>query len=244
MTHKPSAQRTSCTPEPSHVRSSVHNRRIAFVTASLLFVLGMTPLCPGASGPGIGIKAGVQTLEDPLDLDKTTRARVDLEIASPLLWDDHVDFALTFGGSYLGSQSETYTDTVNGTFIDDLYTDRLWLFDIRLAARLYPLGDSSHIRPYVGAGVGYFWFRDNWENDYSDTFEDPPGSGSFTTVTDHAAGTATLASGFFPFLVAGLTIPVGSNVELMAELQYDLDKKDKGFDLSGPIYLLGARLRF
>ena len=85
-----------------------------------------------------------------------------------------MDFALSLGGSYLGSYSDTYTDTVDGTFIDDLYTDRLWLSDIRLAARLYPLGDSSRLRPYIGAGVGYFWFRDNWENEYSDTFEDPP----------------------------------------------------------------------
>lgn len=242
MTRTPSAQKTARTPDASHARPSVHNRGVVRAAISLLLVLGATPLCAGASGPGIGIKAGVQTLEDPIDLDKTTRARVDLELSSPLLWDEHVDFAFTVGGSYLGSQSETYADFVDDTRIDDLYTDRLWLFDIRLAARLYPLGDSSHIRPYVGAGVGYFWFRDNWENEYSDTFEEPPGS--FVTVYDHAEGSATLASGFFPFFLAGLTIPIGSNAELMAEIQYDIDKKDGGFDLSGPIYLFGARFRF
>jgi hypothetical protein len=30
----------------------------------------------------------------------------------------------------------------------------------------------------------------------------------------------------------------------MAEFQYDIDKKDAGYDLSGPIYLFGARFRF
>ncbi len=244
MTRTRSVQEMSHMPNPSRTHPSLHGRGVVLVTASLLLVLGVTPLCPGASGPGIGIKAGFQILDDPIDLDETARGRVDLEVSSPLLWDEHVDFALTVGGSYLGSQSETYTDTVDGRYIDDLYTDWLWLFDIRLAARLYPLGENSRIRPYVGAGVGYFWFRDNWDNDYSDTFEDPIGSGRFVTVYDHAEGSTTLASGFFPFFLAGLTIPVGEYVELMGEIQYDLDKKDEGFDLSGPIFLFGARFRF
>ncbi len=244
MIRTKSAQKTSHTANPSHAHPSVHGHGVALLATALLLLLSTTPLCPGASGPGIGIKAGVQVLDDPIDLDKTARARVDLEVASPLLADEHVDFAFTVGGSYLGSNSETYTDFVDDTYIDDLYTDRLWLFDIRLAARLYPLGESRHIRPYVGAGVGYFWFRDNWENEYSDTFEEPIGSGQFVTVHDHAEGSTTLAHGFFPFFLAGLTFPIGDNVELMAEFQYDIDKKDEGFDLSGPIYMFGARFRF
>jgi hypothetical protein len=184
-------------------------------------------------------------MTDPVDLDKTTRARLELEIASPLLWDEHVDFALAFGGSYLGTHTEEYTDTTaDGTFIDDLYTDHLSIFDIRLAARLYPLGDSSRIRPYVGAGVGYFWFHDWYDNDYSDTFEHPPLSGQFVTVYDHADGDATLADAFFPFVLAGITFPIGWNGEILFEFQYDIDKKDAGFDFSGPIYMFGARFRF
>lgn len=210
--------------------------------AAVLVALGMTTVCAAASGPGIGFKVGAQTIDDPVDTGKMTRARFELEVSSPLLWDEHVDFAFTFGGTYIGSYHETYTDTVDGTYIDDLYTDRLSLFDVRLAARLYPLGDSSGIRPYVGAGIGYFWFQDNWENEYSDTFEDHPGD--WDTVYDHAEGTEKLAHAPFPFVLAGLTIPVGSNIEIMAEFQYDIDKKDSGYDLSGPIYLFGARFRF
>jgi outer membrane protein W len=213
-------------------------------TAAILIVLGWTAACTAQSGPGFAVKVGAQTLEDPVDLDKTARARLELELSSPLLFDEHVDFALAFGGSFLGTHTETYTDTVDGTFIDDLYTDRLWLLDIRLAARLYPLGDSSRIRPYVGAGVGYFWFRDHWENEYSDTFEDPLSPGTFLTVTDTAKGTANLAQGFFPFVVAGVTVPLSSRAELMAEFQYDFDKKNSGFDFGGPIYMLGGRFRF
>jgi hypothetical protein len=219
-------------------------RRVGLKTATLLLALGWTTVCTAASGPGIGIKVGAQTITDPVDLDKTTRARLELEIASPLLWDEHVDFALGFGGSYLGSHTEEYIDTVDGTYIDDLYTDRLSVFDIRLAARLYPLGDHSRIRPYVGAGIGYFWFQDNWENEYSDTFEDPPLSGQFVTVYDHAEGDTTLAHAPFPFVLAGLTLPVGWNGEFIFEFQYDFEKKDQGFDFSGPIYMFGARFRF
>jgi hypothetical protein len=247
MRRTESARKMSPVPNASRARRTIptgagHSVSIAAIVLAL--TLGGATLCAGASGPGIGIKVGAQTFDDPVDLDRTTRARLELEVASGLLWDEHVDFALAFGGSFLGTYRDTYTDFVDGIYIDDLYTDRLWLFDIRLAARLYPLGDSSRIRPYVGGGVGYFWFHDRWENDYSDTFEEPPGSGSFLTITDHTKGTANLAEGFFPFLLAGITFPVGSNVELLAEFQYDFDKRDKGFDFSGPIYSFGARFRF
>jgi len=245
MTCIRSAHRTWHSPNQSHACPSTHDgaSRVLATAASLLLVLGGTALCRAASGPGIGLRVGAQTIEDPVDSDKITRARLDVEVFSPMLWDEHVDFALTFGGSFLGTHSETYTDTVDGTYIDDLYTDRLWLFDIRLATRLYPLGDRSRIRPYLGAGLGYFWFRDNWENEYSDTFEDPYFPGEFQTIHDHASGNANLAQGFFPFVLAGLSLPLGSNAEITFEFQYDFDKKDAGYDLSGPIYLFGARFR-
>ena len=248
MTRIQFAHETWRTPNPTRTglstRNSAGRSLLAIGIAAALIVLNGTAVCTAASGPGIGIKVGAQTIEDPVDRDKTTRPRIELEVASPLLWDEHVDFALAFGGSFLGSYSETYTDTVDGTFIDDLYTDRLWLFDIRLAARLYPLGDSSRIRPYVGAGVGYFWFHDSWENEYSDTIDDPDFPGSFITVHDKAEGEETLAQGFFPFVVAGLTLPLGSHAEILFEFQYDIDKKGSGYDLSGPIYMFGARIRF
>jgi len=248
MTRTKSARTTWRTPNPSRIGLSIYTpagRSSAVIEmASLFLVLGWATACAGASGPGIGIKVGAQTLEDPMDLDKTTRARLEVEVSSPLLFDEHLDFALAFGGSSLGSYTETYTDTVDGTFIDDLYTDRLWLLDVRLAARLYPLGGRSRLRPYVGAGIGYFWFRDDWENDYSDTFEDPLFPGTLLTIREEEHGMANLAQGFFPFVTAGLTVPIGSHVELMAEFQYDFGKKNAGFDLGGPIYLFGARFRF
>jgi hypothetical protein len=223
---------------------TVEAARFKIGVCPILLLLGWAAVCFGASGPGIGFKVGVQTVEDPINLDSTTRARYELEIASPLLYDDHVDLAFAFGGSSIGTVSDQYAYVVDDVLIEESYTDHLVLFDIRLAARLYPLGDRSDIRPYVGAGIGYFWFLDYWEDEYSETFEDPLDPGTFYTYTEEYDGTETLAQGFFPFVTAGVTLPIGSNGELLFEFQYDFAKEDSGIDLGGPIYMIGARFRF
>ncbi len=197
-----------------------------------------------ASGPGIGFKIGVQTLDNPIDLDKTTRTRLELEFSTARFYDDHFDLAFTFGGSSLGSFSDYYADEVDGVLIEEIYNDDLSVLDIRLAARFYPLGDASEIRPYVGAGIGYFWFLDYWEYEYAETFEDPLFPGAFYTLVDEYEGTDTAANGFFPFITAGVTIPIGSQGELLLDFQYDFEKEDDGFDLGGPIYMIGGRFRF
>jgi len=204
----------------------------------------------GATGPGIGLKIGAQTLDHPVDGDRTTRARYELEFSSPRFWDDYLDVALTVGGSSLGSVSDYesgweydayYDDDV---FVEKFYEDDLSVIDLRLAARWYPLGESRGIEPYLGAGVGYFWFLNNWEDRYSETFQDPPGSGDWYKVTFKDDDRETVADGLFPFVMAGVTVPIGSNAELLFEFQYDFEKEDSGFDLGGPIYMAGARFRF
>lgn len=195
------------------------------------------------SGPGIGFKIGAQTLDKPFGDGKTTRARFELELASPRFADDYFDVAFTFGGSSLGSYSSQYVDYIGGVLYEDYYNDNLSVIDIGLSARLYPLGDSR-IRPYLGAGIGYFWFLDSWDDDHFQTVEDPFIPGLFYTTESSNDGIDNLASGFFPFVSAGLAIPATDNLELLFELQYHLDKEDAGFDLSGPVYMFGARLRF
>jgi len=206
--------------------------------------LGRTAICAAASGPGIGIKAGAQTLDDPIDPGKTTRARFELEISTARFYDDHFDLAFTFGGSSLGSFSTYYADEFDGVFVEEEYDDDLSVLDARLAARFYPLGNASRIRPYLGGGVGYFWFFDRWDYEYAETVEDPDFPGTFYTFLDEDSGTDTAAKGFFPFLTAGVTIPLGEQGELLFDFQYDFEKEDNGFDLGGPIYMIGARFRF
>jgi hypothetical protein len=37
---------------------------------------------------------------------------------------------------------------------------------------------------------------------------------------------------------------LGDRAELLLEIEYDVDKQDDGFDLSGPIYMIGCRFRW
>ncbi len=194
-------------------------------------------------GPGIGLKIGAQTLDKPFGDSKTTRARFELELVSPSFADDHLEVAFSIGGSSLGSFSSQYVDFVDGVLYEDYYNDDLSVIDIGLSARLYPLGDSR-VRPYLGAGIGYFWFLDSWDDEHFETVEDPLIPGLFYTYASTDEGTDNLAHGFFPFVSAGVAIPATDNLELLFELQYHLDKKDSGYDLSGPVYMFGARLRF
>lgn len=196
------------------------------------------------NGPGLGFKIGAQTLESPITLEKTTRTRYEIELSSQVFLDGHLDFALAVGGSSLGSFDSEYVDVIDDVLIEEYYTDDLSLIDVRLAARLYPLGDSKPIRPYIGAGIGYFWYLDSWDDEYYETIEDPYYPGSFLTFADSDKDTETLAEGFFPFILGGVTVPVGSNFEFLFEFELDFEKEDSGFDLSGPIYMFGARFRF
>jgi len=228
---------------PGNSRRLIKHTRAAFCLAMVLSLV-LAAGAIGSTGPGIGLKIGAQTLDHPVDGDKTTRARYELELSSARFSDDLLDLALIFGGSSLGTVSDDYAYWDGDVFVEESYEDKLSVIDIRLAARLYPLRNRRGIQPYLGAGIGYFWFLDNWEDRYSETFEDPEYPGDWYTVTVEDDDRETLADGFFPFVMAGVTVPITSNAELLFEFQYDFEKEDGGFDLGGPIYMAGARFRF
>jgi len=214
------------------------------ICSAIMLLCWATTCLAGGSGPGIGIKVGAQTLESPINLENTTRARFEVELASPKFGDDHFDVALTLGGSSLGSYDDEYVGYEDDVLVEEYYTDSYTIIDLRLAARFYPLGNNSSIQPYVGAGIGYFWFHDSWEFEYFDTYEDQYIPDVFYTYTGSEEGTDTLAEGFFPFVTAGLTVPIESNFELQFEFQYHYDKKDSDFDFGGPVYMFGCLFRF
>ncbi|HNS21152.1 MAG TPA: hypothetical protein PKH24_11675 [Sedimentisphaerales bacterium] len=230
----------------NQVRNSANRTTWGFAAGICLagVVLAWSPSAIAGNGPGLAFKIGAQTLEAPLDKDKTTRARFEVEIATPRLLDDHIDLAFAFGGSSLGSYRDRESEEVDGVYIVDRYSDDLSIIDIRLAARVYPLGDATKIRPYLGAGIGYFWFLDAWEYEHRETFDDPYFPGEHRTYIDEYEDTETMASGLFAFATAGVTFPIGSRGELILEFQYDFEKEDDGFDLGGPIYMIGGRFRF
>ena len=221
----------------------INHRGLGMCLVIMLFCWARTCSAVG-SGPGIGFKVGAQTFESPSDSEKTTRARFEVELSSPRFGNDLFDLALTLGGSSLGSYHDDSTGYDGDVLIEEFYSDHYSLFDIRLAGRLYPLGDNSRIKPYLGAGIGYFWFSDSWEYEYYETYEDPIFPGVFHTYGEFGDGRDTLANGLFPFITAGLAVPVGSNFELQFEVQYHYDKEDSGFDFGGPAYMFGCHFRF
>ena len=229
-----------CSIEPA---VPANRRRIPICSAIMLLCWAATSFASG-DGPSFGFKVGGQTIESPTSSGKTTRARFELELASPRFGDDYFDMTLSFGGSSLGTFHDEYAGFEDGVFIEEYYTDSYSLLDLRLAARLYPFGDRDGIQPYVGAGIGYFWFRDSWEFEYYDTYEDPFIPGVFYTYTGGEDGSDTLAKGFFPFVTAGINVPVASNFELQFEVQYHYDKEDSGLDFGGPAYMFGCLVRF
>ena len=225
-------------------RSMAGRRRWRSSVAAAIIAVCWTPAAFGDNGPGLGFKIGAQTFDHPVSQNKTTRTRYELELSSQMFLEDHLDFALTIGGSSLGSYDSVEEGFIDETYFEEYYTDDLSLIDVRLAARLYPLGDSAPIRPYIGAGIGYFWLLDSWDGDYYDTVEDPDYPGTYITFFSEDEDTETLAEGLFPFILGGVTVPVGSDFEFLFEFQLDIEKEDSGIDLGGPIYMFGARFRF
>lgn len=210
---------------------------IAAVATTVAMLPGMMNSASAGNGPGIALKVGMQTIESPVTLRDTTRTRYELELSSQLFANERLDFALSVGGSSLGTHRDYYAEMVDGALIEQSFRDTLSLLDVRVAARLHPLGQDGPIRPYLGAGVGYFWFTDSWSDRYSETVDG-------ITYTDRRKGTDTLSESFFPFVLAGLNVAVNDNAEVLVEFQYDIEKKDSGFDFGGPIYMLGLRFRF
>jgi hypothetical protein len=188
---------------------------------------------------GIAAKGGFQRLDSSQPLDKTTPARFEVEISTGDAICDHLELALSFGGSSLGTTKYEYPDPV---FIGDRieeFEDRL--YDGRLTARLYPFGgaggrDPFQLIPFVGAGVGYFHLETEWTDTYVEAI---PGG----TYIEEESDTERLARGFFPFVTAGVNLAVTEMAELLFEFQYDFEKRDKGWDLDGPIFFLGLRIR-
>lgn len=215
-------------------------KRGCWVSAWILAFVLAAVCRAGNNGPGLGVKAGVQTLTSPLTGKETTRTRLEVEVSTARLLDGRVDLALSLGGSSLGTLRDASTTEEDGLIIDEYSEDDLSIFDVRVAARYYPLGEGRHVvTPYVGAGLGYYQFVDAWEDTVS-VYDPVAGVGA----TESMEGTETVTDGFFPFVMAGVNVSVNYRVELFGEVAYDFEKDDEGYDLGGPIYLIGCRIRF
>lgn len=217
---------------------------------ALILLLGLSSPST-AQGWGLGFKVGSQTLDSPITGNRSTRTRFEVELASPLFADDYMDLALSFGASSLATVSEnTITFDAFGP-IEETLEDNLRLYDLRLGARFYPRGpgptgyvDDLRVKPYMGAGLGYFSMVDHFEDTHTETTIDAFGPGLDFVVTDVEKGNDTWAKGFFPFITAGVNVAVTSQLDVLVEFQYDFNKKNAGLDFSGPIFTIGCRVRW
>ena len=57
-------------------------------------------------------------------------------------------------------------------------------------------------------------------------------------------GDYTLADGFFPYLLAGVDIPINDQIAVLLEYKHDFQKKEDGADYGGDIFTAGLRIRW
>ena len=91
----------------------------------------------------------------------------------------------------------------------------------------------------MGGGVGYYWMVNDWEDKHLETVDSP--YSEFRTKDD---GHRTLADGFFPYVCAGVDIPITDQAALLVEYKYDFQKKEDGADYGGSIITAGMRFRW
>lgn len=188
----------------------------------------------------IDVKAGLQTLDNPLTLEETTRTRFEVELAGTTPMSDNLEITLGFGGASVSSVSDTYTTYDHVGMIQDTLEDTFRTYDVRLGLRLYPFSmEESVIHPYVGGGIGYYWMVDEWKDTHLETIDSP-----YQEFVTEDEGDYTLSEGFFPYLSAGVDIPISDQAALLFEYKYDFQKKEDGADYGGSIFTAGLRFRW
>ena len=209
---------------------------------SSLSLLGILLFSNPASGSiSVDFKGGVQTVQNPISLQDTTRSRYEVEFANSNLVDDHIEVGLSFGGASVSSITDTYTTFDSLGMIQDTFEDKFRMYDVRLGMRLYPINpiDRMGIHPYVGGGLGYYWLVDSWKDTHLETINSP-----YSEITEEDSGSITLAKGFFPYVTAGMEITVTPQAALLLEYKQDFQKKEDGVDYGGSIYMVGMRFRW
>lgn len=205
-------------------------------------LLGLLLVCPPTpASVSIDARAGVQTLQNPVTLKETTRSRYEVEFANSNLTNDHVELGLSFGGASVASVTDTFTTFDDLGMIQDTFEDKFRMYDVRLGMRLYPVNPDERMRihPYVGGGLGYYWLVDSWKDTHLETIDSP-----YSEIVEEDSGKITVAKGFFPYVTAGVDIPITDQAALLFEYKHDFNKKEDGVDYGGGIYMLGMRFRW
>ena len=206
-----------------------------YTLIGLLTVFSMASPC--VASISLDLKAGIQTLNNPLTLKDTTRTRYEVELAGTTPISDNLEICLGFGGASVSTVKDTYTTYDDYGMIQETLEDKFRTYDLRLGVRLYAISPEKEgsIHPYVGGGVGYYWMVDDWKDTYLQT------NPNLKTEDD---GNYTLAEGLFPYVIAGVDIPITDQAALLFEYKHDFQKTKDGADYGGDIFTAGLRIRW
>ena len=136
-------------------------------------------------------------------------------------------------GYYAKERDSFYTDFTDTDGTDIEQSTRLRIVPLSVTARVFPIGRTTPVQPYVGGGVNFYRWQYREQGEFID-FSDPTYPIFTDTFTDD--GTATGA-----VLIFGVRVPVGrtfnvggegrwqnGSADLAPELNFAGDKVDLG----------------
>ncbi len=146
--------------------------------------------------------------------------------------------------TYDGRTTVAYRDWTDADGYEIAHLEQLEIDPLTIAVVAYPLGRDLALRPYVGVGAGFYWWRYRERGDFIDFSVDPAELFNDRYVSD---GTAL---GWF--LEAGVDVRVSPSWSLFVDARWhdvddELDGDLAGFgtiDLSGHEVSLGVAFRF
>ena len=146
-------------------------------------------------------------------------------------------------GYYQNSVPSVYRDVIDSDGSEIFQELKLRVVPFTATARFYPFTRQAPVQPYIGAGLGVFWWRYAETGEWVDDTDDTIFRNSY--VDDGAE--------FGPVILAGVRFPVGDMFAAGGEFRYqdakpDLDP-DQGFagdriDLGGYTWLATFQWRF
>lgn len=230
-------------------------------TLTVLAFALLSAASPAAAQQSVNLYLGAFS---PLSEDSRSRSdgRSDDVLVNNLnVFDFEIDDfdSVTFGGEWLvalGNHAEAglglgfYSDSVDSVDRDQINEDfseieqefKLRIVPFTATFRFLPLGRTSAVQPYIGGGVGLFW----WRYAESGEFVDPSDDTIFRGTFIGEGGTVG------PVILGGVRFGLGS-WDLGGEIRYQKAEgelpPDQGFsgdkiDLGGFNYLVTANIRF
>ena len=110
--------------------------------------------------------------------------------------------------------------------------------DLRATSR-YHFRHDRRVRPYVGAGFGWY----EWKSDIVVVLPPIVCDPRFDAFACEREGSETLSSGFFGHGVVGLSTRISNGVSFVAEDRFDFAKKDGPIDFGSNQITAGFRFR-